>query len=933
MFKKLTTLLTAFAVALPISAPMTAAASAQTREERQRLGEAMETGGTDEVLAAYEPFFNRGLPPSIIADALLYPLLLSDREDRLELATHLIRERRIRADSGRDRDGMSALDYAARHGDLHLMHLLIHGGGAVGQRSPHHGAHVPFGAIAETARTGAPEEMRKWYYVMRFGNEEEGTRLMNGADRDGNTLLHHAAIRGGEDGREIAELVLREGADPAAHNNEGKTAPELADAIVMDAMRGLVPDEFFPLTRMIQGGFPLEVLQDRLSGGSSAHPADADDEATPLHYAVSTKRRDGREMEVFLLVLGAVGDVNVRDANGETPLLWAGRGGNVEMIRALIAEGADLGARNNSGQALWEVPSPLSRVARQILADGDANKVVEPHCQYTRLHRAAEEGDVDRVRLLIELGADLEPKSTPGCRGNTPLFQTAMLRHIARVDAAKALIAGGADVNARNAYDETPLHAAAQQAHPELVALFLSEGADPEARWARGETPMEVRPDDYPPERVAAVAEVFASFLGTGALPPPDSGGGNSSAAVSGGNNAASLGDLAGGVSGGLSAEPAPAQNPVDAVIEAVVGGDANDLLDALREADAGLLRDFRDPQEGNSVLHFVGFCVLNRGRDCTPKTDILTQETRMDVDARNNEGETALHIAMRADALDVVRALLLNGEADPDIPNRDGELVYDFLRRKADSNYQLEGSMAHDLLSRFPPPGGDDGTSSQGEPDFNPDGEEWRNPGWREPGEGGTGLHFAAREGTLEQLRELLGNPEWAGLIDAPDNFGMTPLMTAAWMNRLEHFDILKEAGARFDGVNGGGYMIIHIASERGNLEMLREALDAGQDPNIPHGEGLLPSTLGLNSPDPVGVLRVLMDSGRLDLHARNAHGTTVVHDVAASSGDIEMLHMLAEAGADFASEGFGRTPLQWAEFREHHEAAEFIREHLAGL
>ena len=1139
MFKKLTTLLTALAVALPISAPLAPAALAQNEEDRVRLRDAIVRGGaTEEVLAAFAPFLT-GARSSDELTGILRIVVASDRDDRTELATTLV-ENGVEAGGERDARGMTILDLAAQHGDLPLMVLLANRGGAIAYDRPHHSAHVPYSAIVRTVQTGTPEEMRQWYSVMRFGNEEEGLRHMHDGGRDphGNTLLHHAAIRGGDEGRHIAVIVLGEGVDAGAFNRDGKLAWELADSGTADVLQHLAA-QYLSLAKLIQGGFPLEVLRDRLSGYAPAHPDDEGDDATPLHYAVSTERRDGREMEVFRLVLDNGADVNARDADGETALLWAGRKGSVEMIRALIAEGADLGARNNAGQALWEVPSPLSRVARQILADGDADKIVEPHCQYTRLHRAAEEGDVDRVRLLIELGANLEPKSTPGCRGNTPLFQTAMLLHVARVDAAKALIAGGADVNARNAYDETPLHAAAQQAHPELVELFLSEGADPEARWARGETPAEVRPEGYPPERVAAVAAVFAAFLGAGSSPPPDSGGENSSAVVSG-NNATSLRDLAGNVSGGLSAQPAPAPSPIEAVIEAIVNGDANDFVDAMEQADPELLRDYRDPETGNSLLHLFGYCALNRAPDCVAKADALMVQVSINPDAQNNAGETALHVAARADSLDVVRTLLLNGGANPDIPNREGDLVYSFLQRKAESNYQLEVSMAHDLLRRFPPPGGNttsgadldptwrdsDGAghlhhaarggdveamesllsagadinarddsgatpllaaarseqergalflaemgadfdiarndgdtviniaaerslsallrraveagadpnrtrdnglaaihsamfpsnsldifltlaespnldlnlrdggegataahfaarnglldvieelarrgadlnlqtrngetaediarhaghseiemflrvhrgaspSSGGAGSPNADEPEWMDPAWREPGQGGTGLHFAARDGTPEQLRELLRRPGWADLINTPDNFGMTPLMVAAWVKRTEQFNTLKEAGASFDGVNGGGYMIVHIACEMGNLEILDAALAAGQDPNIQHGEGLLPATLGLHSPDPIGVLRILMDSGRLDLDARNAHGTTVVHDVAASSGDVEILRMLADAGADFASEGFGRTPLQWAEFRGHQAAAEFIREHLAG-
>ena len=57
-----------------------------------------------------------------------------------------------------------------------------------------------------------------------------------------------------------------------------------------------------------------------------------------------------------------------------------------------------------------------------------------------------------------------------------PLHGAAAGRHI---EVCRLLIASGADVNATQQHDFTPLHAAAQHGDNELVELFLSAGADP----------------------------------------------------------------------------------------------------------------------------------------------------------------------------------------------------------------------------------------------------------------------------------------------------------------------------------------------------------------------------------------------------------------------------------------------------------------------
>jgi ankyrin repeat protein len=54
-----------------------------------------------------------------------------------------------------------------------------------------------------------------------------------------------------------------------------------------------------------------------------------------------------------------------------------------------------------------------------------------------------------------------------------------------------ALLAKGAEVNARNAYGWTPLHIAAAGGDPAVVALLLQHGADVHAQSHIGTTPLD----------------------------------------------------------------------------------------------------------------------------------------------------------------------------------------------------------------------------------------------------------------------------------------------------------------------------------------------------------------------------------------------------------------------------------------------------------
>ena len=64
--------------------------------------------------------------------------------------------------------------------------------------------------------------------------------------------------------------------------------------------------------------------------------------------------------------------------------------------------------------------------------------------------------------------------------------------------AIAALADGGADPNARNEYGRTPLHHAAWEGHAAAVDALREAGADPDARDENGETPFDRIGKDSP---------------------------------------------------------------------------------------------------------------------------------------------------------------------------------------------------------------------------------------------------------------------------------------------------------------------------------------------------------------------------------------------------------------------------------------------------
>jgi ankyrin repeat protein len=128
------------------------------------------------------------------------------------------------------------------------------------------------------------------------------------------------------------------------------------------------------------------------------------------------------------------------------------------------------------------------------------------------LHHAAEALQCELVELLLDNGAtvfDADPD------GETALHRLADMRQAPQAPAAKMatlLLDRGADPNACNWDDVTPLHQAVRARNLAVVELLLARGADPNARdKLRGSTPL----------RRAIAATGAGGTAGTGAMMVP----------------------------------------------------------------------------------------------------------------------------------------------------------------------------------------------------------------------------------------------------------------------------------------------------------------------------------------------------------------------------------------------------------------------------
>ena len=131
--------------------------------------------------------------------------------------------------------------------------------------------------------------------------------------------------------------------------------------------------------------------------------------------------------------------------------------------------------RGRSALRLWFGAAALMlAVALEASPAGAADDVVA----------AARAGDAAAARALLAAGADVDARQGDGA---TALHWAAHRGDLALAD---MLLAAGADVNAANALDATPLWLASRNGDARLVARLLAAGADANAPLKMGETPL-----------------------------------------------------------------------------------------------------------------------------------------------------------------------------------------------------------------------------------------------------------------------------------------------------------------------------------------------------------------------------------------------------------------------------------------------------------
>lgn len=586
---------------------------------------------------------------------------------------------------------------------------------------------------------------------------------------------------------------------------------------------------------------------------------------TALHVAVANGELDTVN---FLLDMGA--KVNISDIKGNTPFQVASAFGRHHIIQALVDNGANIDAQNFNGQ--------------------------------NALHQAVSNSNLNVVKGLIE---NYEVSiNQQDAAGQTPLLLGCIEGNPLMVE---YLIRAGGQVNEPNKFGETPLMLASLNGHEEAVALLLHAHANVHHVNDQGQSALQLA-------AYGGKVGSLRALLNKGAKLEQVDVQGQTALHFAAKSNSVEASQYL--LNLGLSINHADHKGKTPIMVAAEYS--QLEMVNSLLAHHAQL---YLTDKDGNSVLHHA----VNSGQ-FTIILNCLKHGAL--VDQKNAAFETPLMLACKQSDFNAVKLLVKDFGADLNVMDQWGQTPL-FMCIKSN-----EPLIAEYLLSYGADP---DATSYQSL----------------------TPLQLASQQGDLNLVQSLV---KYGADLDVSENKHQeSALIFAARKGHTAIVDFLIKSGANPDLtdhlghsalyeayehdhwdcvetlVKGGGdssvlnsnFSVLSQAARYGRVDLVRELLDFGMDPNIPDPQGQRPLTLAVENNFYTIAESLLMAgadpniidplSGQTPLHA-------AVMERSAQMVDLLLSH---DAYINISDSEYGLTPAQMAEHLHYHEIVNVIEEH----
>jgi ankyrin repeat protein len=236
---------------------------------------------------------------------------------------------------------------------------------------------------------------------------------------------------------------------------------------------------------LVQAAKQNDVAAVRILLKKGANVSEAETDGTSaLHWAV---HRNNTEMVDVLLAARA--SATATNRYGVVPLSLACENGNPAIVERLLKAGANPNTVMPSGETavMTAARSGNPIVLKLLIAAGADVNAPESTKQQTALMWASAANNTDAIKVLVEAGAKIDARSRPtlalspaepGDKGFTAVLFAARAGHL---EAARTLLALGADVNDRLSDGTSALVLAAISAKYDMAVFLLDNGADPNA--------------------------------------------------------------------------------------------------------------------------------------------------------------------------------------------------------------------------------------------------------------------------------------------------------------------------------------------------------------------------------------------------------------------------------------------------------------------